>query len=145
MIEDMCLSNPENWDEEISRLLFHFCTSKSQNGIASPFSIMFARNPTGQFGGACLLDCLGGGEFKCFQAGTFKCGDILERVRPSISLSLTFGRNCLRTSTRFSLKVFLDNCLFVPLCLYFACLGACSVPVPLLYKMNILYSIALVT
>ena len=48
MLDDFCVNNPKRWDEDISRLLFQFCTSQPPEGGPTPFSVMFARNPTGK-------------------------------------------------------------------------------------------------
>ncbi|XP_069950237.1 uncharacterized protein [Cherax quadricarinatus] len=47
MLDHFCTENAATWDQEISRYLFQFRTTSSSVGGVTPFSIMFARNPTG--------------------------------------------------------------------------------------------------
>nr|XP_045597315.1 uncharacterized protein LOC123757584 isoform X1 [Procambarus clarkii] len=47
MLDHFCTENATTWDQEVNRYLFQFRTSAAFVGGVTPFSIMFARNPTG--------------------------------------------------------------------------------------------------
>lgn len=47
ILDHFCAENVTTWDQEISRYLFQFRTMSASSGGVTPFSVMFARNPTG--------------------------------------------------------------------------------------------------
>lgn len=47
IFDHICTENANTWDQEVNRYLFQFHTTHATHNGVTPFSMMFARNPTG--------------------------------------------------------------------------------------------------